>query len=323
MVGSHLADYLLTKTDWQIYGMARWRSPLDNLSQLTGEINKGDRVHLLYGDLEDEISLRHVVDESKPDYVFHLAAQSFPQTSFTAPLQTFDVNILGTYRLLNTIHEIVPNAVVHVCSSSEVFGRVPKEFVPINENTPFHPASPYAISKVGTDLIGRYFAEAYGLKTITTRMFTHTGPRRGDVFAESSFAKQIAMIEQGLMPSTIKVGNLDSMRTFADVRDAVIAYHLAVTSGLPAGSVFNIGGTHSCTVGEMLQKLLELSSEKNILIEADPARMRPIDADLQIPDTSLFRSSTGWSPKISFDETMQSLLDYWRNRVSISATIQR
>jgi GDP-4-dehydro-6-deoxy-D-mannose reductase len=323
MVGSHLADYLLAKTDWQIYGMARWRSPLDNLSQLTGEINKGQRVHLLYGDLEDEISLRHVVTKSKPDYVFHLAAQSFPQTSFTAPLQTLDVNILGTYRLLNSIQEIVPNAIVHVCSSSEVFGRVPKEFVPIKEDTPFHPASPYAISKVGTDLIGRYFAEAFGLKTITTRMFTHTGPRRGDVFAESSFAKQIAMIEKGLMPSIIKVGNLDSMRTFADVRDAVIAYHLAVTSDLPAGSVFNIGGTHSCTVGEMLQRLLELSSTKNIAIESDPARMRPIDADLQIPDTSSFRSATGWSPKISFDETMQSLLDYWRNRVSVSATIQR
>jgi GDP-mannose 4,6-dehydratase len=323
MVGSHLADYLLEETDWKLYGMARWRSPLDNLSQLTDEINKGERVNLLYGDLEDEISLRNVVIESRPDYVFHLAAQSFPQTSFTAPLQTFDVNILGTYRLLNAIHEIVPDATVHVCSSSEVFGRVPKEFVPIKEDTPFHPASPYAISKVGTDLIGRYFAEAFGLKTITTRMFTHTGPRRGDVFAESSFAKQIAMIEKDLIPPIIMVGNLDSMRTFADVRDAVNAYHLAVTSDLPAGSVFNIGGTHSCTVGEMLNKLLELSLVENISIQPDPSRMRPIDADLQIPDTSLFRSSTGWFPKISFDETMKSLLDYWRDRVSRSPAIQR
>jgi GDP-mannose 4,6-dehydratase len=323
MVGSHLADYLLAKTDWQIYGMARWRSPLDNLSQLTGEINKGERVHLLYGDLEDEISLRQVVTRSKPDYVFHLAAQSFPQTSFTAPLQTFDVNILGTYRLLNSIHEIVPDAIVHVCSSSEVFGRVPKEFVPIKEDTPFHPASPYAISKVGTDLIGRYFAEAFGLKTITTRMFTHTGPRRGDVFAESSFAKQIAMIERGLMPSTIKVGNLDSMRTFADVRDAVIAYHLAVTSDLPAGSVFNIGGTHSCTVGEMLQKLISLSTTKGIKVEVDPERLRPIDADLQIPDTNLFRNSTDWQPQISFEQTMNDLLDYWRERITHLPSIQR
>ena len=323
MVGSHLADYLLAKTDWQIYGMARWRSPLDNLAQLTGEINKGERVHLLYGDLEDEISLRHVVVKSKPDYVFHLAAQSFPQTSFTAPLQTFDVNILGTYRLLNSIHEIMPHAIVHVCSSSEVFGRVPKEFVPIKEDTPFHPASPYAISKVGTDLIGRYFAEAFGLQTITTRMFTHTGPRRGDVFAESSFAKQIAMIENGLIPPTIKVGNLDSIRTFADVRDAVAAYFLAVTSGLPAGSVFNIGGTHSCTVGEMLEALIDMSSSNRISIEIDPSRMRPIDADLQIPDTEAFKTATGWQPKIGFEKTMEDLLNFWRAKVRNFPIIQR
>jgi GDP-mannose 4,6-dehydratase len=323
MVGSHLADYLLENTDWQIYGMARWRSPLDNLAQLTEEINRGERVKLLYGDLADEISINHVVKKSMPDFVFHLAAQSFPQTSFTAPLNTFDVNISGTYRLLNAIREFTPNAVVHVCSSSEVFGRVPKEFVPIKENTPFHPASPYAISKVGTDLIGRYFAEAFGLNTITTRMFTHTGPRRGDVFAESSFAKQIALIEIGLLPPVIKVGNLDSMRTFADVRDAVAAYYLAVTSNLQSGSVFNIGGTYSCTIGEMLESLLNLSTIEGISIEIDPTRMRPIDADLQIPDTSLFKSSTGWAPKISFEDTMQSLLDYWRDRVTHSATIQR
>jgi GDPmannose 4,6-dehydratase len=314
MVGSHLADYLLENTDWQIYGMTRWRSPLDNLAQITEEINTGERVKLLYGDLEDEISINHVVKESMPDFVFHLAAQSFPQASFTAPLSTFDVNISGTYRLLNAIQEFTPNAIVHVCSSSEVFGRVPKEFVPIKENTPFHPASPYAISKVGTDLIGRYFAEAFGLKTITTRMFTHTGPRRGDVFAESSFAKQIAMIEAGLLPPIIKVGNLDSMRTFADVRDAVVAYFLAVTSNLNPGS---------CTVGEMLQKLLALSSVDSIKVELDPTRIRPIDADLQIPDTSAFRSATNWKPLISFDSTMRDLLDYWRSKVNHSPVIQR
>jgi GDP-mannose 4,6-dehydratase len=323
MVGSHLADYLLENTDWQIYGMTRWRSPLDNLAQLTEEINTGERVKLLYGDLEDEISINHVVKESMPDFVFHLAAQSFPQTSFTAPLNTFDVNISGTYRLLNSIQEFTPNAIVHVCSSSEVFGRVPKELVPIKENTPFHPASPYAISKVGTDLIGRYFAEAFGLKTITTRMFTHTGPRRGDVFAESSFAKQIAMIEAGLLPPIIKVGNLDSMRTFADVRDAVVAYYLAVTSNLNPGSVFNIGGTHSCTVGEMLQKLIALSSVDSIKIELDPTRIRPIDADLQIPDTSAFRSATNWKPVISFETTMSDLLHYWRVKIMHFPVIQR
>ena len=323
MVGSHMADLLLKETNWEIYGLLRWRSPLDNIAHLAKEINSGDRIKLIYGDLLDDQSIRSAVRESKPDYVFHLAAQSFPKTSFTAPINTFDVNISGTYRLLESLHRIVPNSKIHVCSSSEVFGRVPNEFVPIKENTPFHPASPYAISKVGTDLIARYFGEAYSMEIVTTRMFTHTGPRRGDVFAESSFAKQIAMIEKNQLSPTVRVGNLDSMRTFADVRDAVSAYYLAITNENAMGKTFNIGGTHSCTVGEMLQYLISQSSREDIKVEIDKDRLRPIDADLQIPDTSYFRSITGWSPTISFEETMQDLLTYWRDRVTNSPAIQR
>jgi GDPmannose 4,6-dehydratase len=258
-----------------------------------------------------------------PDYVFHLAAQSFPKTSFSAPIHTFDVNILGTYRLLEALRLSTPNSRVHICSSSEVFGRVPIELVPIKEDTPFHPASPYAISKVGTDLIARFFGEAYSMQVTTTRMFTHTGPRRGDIFAESSFAKQIAMMEIGLIPPLVQVGNLDSMRTFADVRDAVRAYYLALTNDEAIGKTFNIGGTHSCTVGEMLSHLISLSSLKGIQIQIDPTRLRPIDADLQIPDTTFFRNITGWEPSISFEETMLDLLNYWRERVISAPAIQR
>ena len=323
MVGSHMADLLLKGTNWEIYGLLRWRSPLDNIAHLAKEINSGDRIKLIYGDLLDDQSIRSAVRESKPDYVFHLAAQSFPKTSFTAPINTFDVNISGTYRLLESLHSVVPNSKIHVCSSSEVFGRVPNELVPIKENTPFHPASPYAISKVGTDLIARYFGEAYSMEIVTTRMFTHTGPRRGDVFAESSFAKQIAMIEKNQLSPTVRVGNLDSMRTFADVRDAVSAYYLAITNENAMGKTFNIGGTHSCTVGEMLQYLISQSSREDIKVEIDKDRLRPIDADLQIPDTSYFRSITGWSPTISFEETMQDLLTYWRDRVTNLSAIQR
>jgi len=200
MVGSHLADFLLENTDWDIFGMCRWRSPLDNVEHLIDRANKKDRVYFIYGDLCDYISLQNAVDESKPDYVFHLAAQSYPTTSFTSPLQTLDTNILGTERLLETLRKCKGiDPVIHVCSSSEVFGRVPREKLPINEECSFHPASPYAISKIGTDMIGRFHAEAYGQKVLVTRMFTHTGPRRGDVFAESTFAKQIAMIEYGLI----------------------------------------------------------------------------------------------------------------------------
>lgn len=323
MVGSHMTDFLLRETDWEIHGMVRWRSPLDNIAHLVDEINSVNRIKLIYGDLLDDQSLNAAVQESKPDYVFHLAAQSFPRTSFSAPIHTFDVNILGTYRLLEALRLSAPNSRVHICSSSEVFGRVPPELVPIREETPFHPASPYAISKVGTDLIARFFAEAYSLQVVTTRMFTHTGPRRGDVFAESSFAKQIAMMEIGLIPPLVQVGNLESMRTFADVRDAVRAYYLALTNDNALGKTFNIGGTHSCTVGEMLDHLISLSSIDDIKFQIDQSRLRPIDADLQIPDTTYFRSVTGWEPLISFEETMRDLLNYWRQRVKASPVIQR
>ncbi|RKY34779.1 MAG: GDP-mannose 4,6 dehydratase [Candidatus Omnitrophota bacterium] len=319
MVGSHLADFLLKNTDWDIYGMCRWRSPLDNVEGLIPKANKKDRVYFLYGDLNDYVSLTKAIAQSKPDYVFHLAAQSYPLTSFDSPIDTLNTNILGTARLLEVIKGFcetgVISPVIHICSSSEVFGRVKKENVPIKEDTSFHPASPYAISKVGTDLLGRFYSQAYGMKTVTTRMFTHTGPRRGDVFAESTFAKQIAMIETGVLEPVVKVGNLESLRTFADVRDAVRAYYMLVTMNPISGEYYNIGGNYTCKVGEMLDYLLSISTCKKIKIEVDPQRLRPIDADLQIPDLEKFKKHTGWNPEITFEKTMQDLLDYWRDRI--------
>ncbi|HWG06567.1 MAG TPA: GDP-mannose 4,6-dehydratase, partial [Beijerinckiaceae bacterium] len=316
MVGSHLAEFLMEKTDWDVYGMCRWRSPLDNLETLIPRINRKDRVHLLYGDLRDTLAIQDVVRKAQPDYVFHLAAQSFPRTSFEAPLDTFETNIQGTARVLDALRVFKPDAVTHVCASSEVFGRVPREKLPINEECTFHPASPYAISKVGTDLIGRFYAEAYGMTVMTTRMFTHTGPRRGDVFAESTFAKQIALIEAELLPPVVKVGNLDSLRTIADVRDAVRAYFMLVTVKPVAGAYYNIGGTQSLSIRALLDHLIALSPKKDsIKVEIDPERLRPIDADLQVPDTAKFTQHTGWKPEIPFEQTIRDLLDYWRDRV--------
>jgi GDP-mannose 4,6-dehydratase len=315
MVGSHLLDYLIEHTDWEIWGMVRWRSPLDNITQHISTINTGGRIKLVYADLRDTMSIDTAVEKVKPDYVFHLAAQSYPKTSFDSPLDTLDTNVQGTERLLGALRRYAKHAIIHVCASSEVFGRVPKEKLPINEECSFHPASPYAISKVGTDLVGRYYAEAYGMCVMTTRMFTHTGPRRGDVFAESTFAKQIALIEAGKIPPVLKVGNLDSLRTWADVRDAVRAYFMLVTVNPIAGSYYNIGGAFTCSVREMLEKLLSYSTVKNIQVETDPERLRPIDADLQVPDTRKFEQHTGWKPAIGFEQTMQDLLNYWRHRV--------
>lgn len=317
MVGSHLADYLLEHTDWEIYGMCRWRSPLDNVEHLLDRANRKERMHFVHGDLCDYVSLANAVEESRPDYVFHLAAQSYPSTSFTAPIQTLDTNILGTARLLEALRKSPGlDPVIHVCSSSEVFGRVPREKLPINEECSFHPASPYAISKSGTDLVGRFHAEAYGQKVLVTRMFTHTGPRRGDVFAESTFAKQVAMIEAGLIPPVVKTGNLQSLRTWSDVRDAVRAYYLLVTVNPIPGSYYNIGGSFSCSVEQMLKHLISISTKRDeISVETEAARLRPLDADLQVPDTAKFRNHTGWQPEISFEKTMQDLLDYWRERI--------
>lgn len=317
MVGSHLVDLLLKNTDWEVYGMCRWRSPLDNVEHLLDRANRHDRVHFVHGDLNDYISLANAIREAKPDYVFHLAAQSYPKTSFTSPIETLNTNILGTERLLEALRQqpgIDP--VIHVCASSEVFGRVPREKLPIDEECTFHPASPYAISKVGTDLVGRFHAEAYGQKVMTTRMFTHTGPRRGDVFAESTFAKQIAMIEAELIPPVVKTGNLDSLRTWSDVRDAVRAYYMLVTVNPVPGGYYNIGGSFSCSVGDMLRHLVSLSTRRDdIRVETETERLRPIDADLQVPDTRKFQEHTGWAPEIPFEKTMLDLLEYWRQRV--------
>lgn len=325
MVGSHLADFLLGQTEWDVYGVCRWRSPLDNVEHLLDRTNRKDRLYFSYADLNDQMSLVRVVQEVRPDYVFHLAAQSYPLTSFKAPIDTLNTNILGTCRLLEALRLEMETdksyqPVIHVCASSEVFGKIAREKIPadgIHEECPFDPASPYAISKVGTDLLGRYYAAAYGMTVMTTRMFTHTGPRRGDVFHESTFAKQIAMAEKGLISPEIHVGNLKSMRTYADVRDAVRAYYMLVTVNPVAGEYYNIGGSYSCEVGDTLQTLISYSTIKDKLeVVTDSERIRPIDADLQIPDCSKFKEHTGWEPEIPYKKTMRDLLDYWRERIT-------
>lgn len=323
-VGSHLAEYLLERTDWDIDGLLRVRSPLDNLEKIIPLANEAKRVRFLYADLRDGISIERAIKTSKPDYVFHLAAQSFPRSSFDSPLDTLETNIQGTVRLLESLRTYASHSLIHVCSSSEVYGRVPLEKLPIREDCAFHPASPYAISKVGADLVARHYAEAYSLNVIVTRMFTHTGPRRGDVFAESSFAKQIAMLEAGILTGPVMVGNLESMRTVADVRDAVRAYHMALTMNPIPGAVYNIGGAHSCQVREILQALAALAEGgAHLRYREDPARLRPIDADNQIPDCTKFKEHTGWAAQIPFAQTMQDLLDYWRARVRRSTPLQR
>jgi GDP-mannose 4,6-dehydratase len=316
-VGSHLAEYLARETDWQITGTVRFGEPLDNLGGLLREIHTGRVVpHDL--DVTDASATARVLRGIHPDYVFHLAAQSFPVTSFANPAMTLQTNIMGTLSVLEGCRACTSNPWIQICSSAEVYGKTSGT---LTESSPFHPASPYSVSKIGADLLGQLYA-SYGMNVVITRMFTHTGPRRGDVFAESTFAKQIAMIEAKKATPPIMVGNLHSVRTVADVRDAVRAYHMALTVDPQKGAIYNIGGARTCSVREILYALFEAAGARYDLM-TDPTRLRIVDADCQIPDTSAFTAHTGWRPKISFEKTIADLLAYWRDRVRHSVVLQR
>lgn len=309
-VASHLADLLLSKGE-EVYGTARWTEDLSNIDHVKDDIT------VCPMDLNDLGSCIQVMKEVKPDYVFHLAAQSFPNESFVYPKVTIETNTVGTMNLLEAIRMTRDNCnefdpVIHVCSSSEVYGLVTEDLVPIKESCRFNPANPYAVGKVGTDMLGLMYFTNYGLKTIRTRMFTHTGLRRKMMSAEVNFCRQIALIEHGKMEPVLKHGNLDSIRTWADVRDAVRAYYTLVRECTP-GEVYNIGGNTIKTIGEMLHYLLSISpSGSGIKLELDPKLLRPYDVTLQIPDCSKFTNETNWKPIIGFEQLMQDLLDWWR-----------
>ena len=311
-VGSHLADYIIENhPQTEIFGTKRWRSPMENIAHIR------NKIILIDCDLRDLPSCIHTLNEVKPDVIFHLAAQSYVPYSYIAPIDSLMTNVIGTANLLEAVRICGINPVIHVCSSSEVYGQVQPDEIPIKETNPLRPASPYAVSKVGEDMLGWQYFTAWNLQTIRTRMFTHTGPRRGEVFVTSNFAKQIARIEKGIQEPVIKTGNLDSVRTFADVRDTVRAYWLMIEKyfegKVAAGEVYNIGGTTTMTVGDMLNKLLELARIKQkVSIEVEKERLRPADVTLQIPCIDKFIEHTGWTPAIPFETTMNDLLDYWR-----------
>jgi GDP-4-dehydro-6-deoxy-D-mannose reductase len=322
-VGSQLADYFLANTSYEVIGMMRWQEPMDNIYHLTDRINRKDRISVYYADMNDYSALARMLKTVRPDYISHLAAQSYPKTSFDIPIETLQTNIVGTANLLETIRQLKDadgySPVVHVCSSSEVYGRA-RPGVPLAEDTPFHGASPYSISKIGTDYLGRFYGEAYGLRTFVTRMGTHSGPRRSDVFFESTVAKQIALIEAGYQTPEIRVGNLASTRTFQDARDAVRAYFYLLEASaageIPCGDYFNISGEEAFHLPEVIEILLGLSSRTDIKVVTDQERMRPIDADYQMFDNTKIRAAINWKPEISARKMFEDLLNHWRNEIS-------
>lgn len=322
-VGSQLADFLLQNTEYDVIGMMRWQEPMDNLYHLTDRINRKDRIDLYYADLNDYSALARMLKSVQPNCISHLAAQSYPKTSFDIPIETLQTNIIGTANLLEAIRQQKEidgyNPIVHVCSSSEVYGRA-KPGMPLAEDTPFHGASPYSISKIGTDYLGRFYGEAYGLRTFVTRMGTHSGPRRSDVFFESTVAKQIALIEAGYQSPEIRVGNLSSIRTFQDARDAVKAYFLLLEASsngkIACGDYFNIAGEEAFQLQEVIDILLGFSNRTDIKVVTDHDRLRPIDADYQMFDNTKIRAAIDWQPQIPVRQMFADLLDHWRNEIA-------
>jgi GDP-4-dehydro-6-deoxy-D-mannose reductase len=307
--GSHLADYALAEhPDVEVYGTYRWRSRRENIDHLEG------RIRLLECDLGDMTALRAALERARPDAIFHLAAQSFVPSSWTAPAETFHINVTGQIHLFEAIRSLGMDPVVQLACSSEEYGLVHKEETPITEQNPLRPLSPYAVSKVAQDFLGYQYFKSYGLRAVRTRGFNHEGPRRGEVFVMSNFARQIAAIEAGGREPVIRVGNLDSVRDFTDVRDMVRAYWLAATRGEP-GEVYNIASGRGITIREMLDRLLAMSTVE-VRVETDPARLRPSDVEVLLGDASKFRAATGWEPRIPLEQTLADSLDYWRGRLA-------
>lgn len=306
--GSHLVDYLLEQQPQvQIFGTYRWRSPKNHIAHVR------DRIELVETDLRDLASTIAVLERSQPDVIFHLAAQSFVPASWTAPAATLDTNILGQTNLFEGVRRLGLDPVIQIACSSEEYGLVYPEETPIKETNPLRPLSPYAVSKVSQDFLGYQYFQSYGMKIIRTRGFNHTGPRRGEVFVTSNFAKQLAYIRAGKSEPVIHVGNLNAVRDFTDVRDMVRAYWLAVTKAKP-GEVYNIASGHGITIQELLNRLIELAGVE-VEVRPDPERMRPSDVEILVGDCSKFHADTGWKPEIPFDQTLKDTINYWLQKV--------
>lgn len=310
-VGSHLADLALEK-GCTVYGLKRW-----NLSRMRNVSHIMDKINWIDCDITDNVSVKKVIEISKPDKIFHLAAESFVSTSWDHPLHYMDVNYKGTVNFLEAIKDMKINPRFLIPGSGEEYGEIFEEELPINEKVILRPVNPYAVTKIAQDLIGYVYHRTYSLNVVRVRAFNHEGPRRDNVFGIPWYAYQIARIEQGLQEPIIKTGHIEDKRNFTHVRDMVEAYWIAIEKCIP-GELYLIGSDEQekiYTYREIIQMLISMSAIKNIQIQQDPKYVRPTSVPRLIGDTSKFRSLTGWKPKISIEKILEDTLEYWRNFV--------
>jgi GDP-4-dehydro-6-deoxy-D-mannose reductase len=304
--GSHLVDYMLTRNDCEIFGIQRWRSPLENIEHVK------DRITLVECDLRDASSTRDTLERIRPDWIFHLAAQSFVPTSWSAPTESLTTNVLGELNIFEAVRRIGLTCRIQLACSSEEYGMVYPDELPIRETNPLRPLSPYAVSKVAQDMLGYQYWMSWKVDSVRTRGFNHEGPRRGPVFVASDFAKQIADIEKGRKEPVLHVGNLEAKRDFTDVRDMVRGYWLALEKCEP-GEVYNLCSGKAYSIREVLDLLLGMTKAK-IEVRQDRLRLRPSDVPVLLGDRTKFTRATGWEPTIPFEQTLRDMLDFWRAR---------
>lgn len=302
--GSHLVDYLLNSSGVEIHGIQRWRSRTENVEHVV------DKISMYECDMRDAHSVTNVIKEVQPDRIFHLAAQSLVPASWKSPAETLGTNILGQLNIFEAVRRVGINPRIQIAGSSEEYGLVLENELPVRETNPLRPLSPYAVSKVSQDVMGYQYFKSFDMDIVRTRAFNHTGPRRPPVFVCSDFARQLVQVELGLRDPEIRVGNLEAKRDFTDVRDVVIAYWLALEKGV-GGEVYNICSGNCFRISEVLDMLIEIAGVE-VKVTKDQARMRPSDVPVLQGDSSKFSTLTGWKPKIPFKKTLTDLVEFWR-----------
>jgi len=305
--GSHLAEYALAHGA-EVFGNVRTRGPLAHLQGIRRQ------VRLIQADLRDPVAAQTLLAESRPDRIFHLAAQSFVQVSFKAPVECLQTNAVCQLNLLEAMRVTGLTPRTLVAGSSEEYGLIHPDETPVTEDAPLRPVSPYAVSKVVQDVMGFQYWKSHGLPIVRSRAFNHTGPRSGEVFVASSFARQIAAIETGRRPPVIQVGNLEARRDFSDVRDIVRGYWDLLEGGTP-GDVYNLCSGRAWSIREVLDMLIAASTLAHVTVEPIASRMRPADNPLVIGSAAKIEAAVGWRPAIPIEQTLRDLLEYWRPRV--------
>lgn len=304
--GSHLAEFLLTQPNVQVFGTG--------LGSITHLSHLDSKITFIPGDLMNVPFVERLLTQTQPTHIYHLAGQAFAPISWQDPWATLETNIRAQVNLLHTAARMQSSARILVIGSLDEYGRVEPRDLPITETTPLRPDSPYGVSKIAQDFLGLQYFLSHRLHIVRVRPSNHIGPRQNEQFVTSNFAKQIAEIEAGRRAPVLYVGNLSAQRDFTDVRDMVRAYYLALEHGVP-GEVYNIGSARAVSIQTIVETLLRYSRVP-IRIQVDPARIRPSDTPTLYCDTTKFRAQTGWTPTIPLEQSLRDILEYWRAQIT-------